>query len=151
MPLKKVTLLLIAVSLPVLSEAQQRWTKSQLDVQQTLSNLFQSLSDRDSVSLMKYCADDIVLIEYGSIWNADTLIQKAITLNTAPDFKRTNTLEFISTNVKGRVAWAMYNLHSEITRNEKLSTLHWVETVFAVRKGKDWKIKVLHSTLIKRT
>ena len=149
--MKKTTLLLIAISLSALSYAQTRWNKSQLEVQETISNLFESLSNRDSVGLMNYCADDIVLIEYGSIWNADTLIQKAITLNTSPDFKRTNRLEFISTNVKGRVAWATYNLHSEIFRNEKLTTLHWVETVFVVRDGKDWKIKVLHSTLIKRT
>lgn len=148
--MKKLTLLLIAISLAVLSQAQQRWTKSQLEVQETISNLFESLSNRDAVGLMKYCADDIVLIEYGSIWNADTLIQKAITFNTAPDFKRTNNLEFISTDVKGKVAWAMYNLHSEITRNHTLTTLHWVETVFAVKEGKAWKIKVLHSTLIKR-
>ena len=117
--MKKTTLLLIAISLSALSYAQTRWNKSQLEVQETISNLFESLSNRDSVGLMNYCADDIVLIEYGSIWNADTLIQKAITLNTAPDFKRTNRLEFISTNVKGRVAWATYNLHSEIFRNEK--------------------------------
>jgi ketosteroid isomerase-like protein len=67
-------------------QAQQLLTKDQQEVQQTVIKLFDALSNRDSVSLKNYCAADIVLFENGSIWNADTLILKAITLNTATRF-----------------------------------------------------------------
>jgi hypothetical protein len=103
------------------------------------------------VSLKNYCTADIALFENGSTWNRDTLILKAITLNTATDFKRNNIIDFISTTVKKNTGWATYNLHSEITRNGKLTTVQWMETVIAVKERKRWKIKVLHSTLIKRT
>lgn len=119
-------------------------------MQQTVIKLFETLSNRDSVSLKKYCAADIVLFENGSIWNVDTLILKAITLNTSTDFKRANNIDFISTTVNKNTAWATYNLHSEITRNGKQANVQWMETVVAVKERKKWKIKVLHSTLIKR-
>ena len=149
--MKKITLLIIAISLSAFSYAQQQWTKEQQEVQQTVIQLFEALSNRDSVSLKNNCAPDIVLFENGSIWNADSLILKAITLNTATDFKRINTIDFIDTKVNGNTAWETYNLHSEITRNGKRANVHWMETVILIKQKQRWKIKVLHSTLIKRS
>jgi ketosteroid isomerase-like protein len=148
--LKKIALLVISISLSAFLQAQQLSKKNQQEVQQTVIKMFESLSNRDSVSLKKSCAADIVLIEYGNIWNADSLILKAITLNTSTDFKRINKIDFISTTVNGNTAWAMYNLHSEITRNGKLTTMQWIESVVLIKDGGKWKIKVLHSTLLKR-
>jgi len=151
MILKKLTLLIFTISLSTFLHAQQLFTKNQQEVQQTIVNFFEALSNRDSVSLKKYSTLDIALFENGSIWNVDTLILKAITLNTATDFKRINNIDFINTTVNRSTAWATYNLHSEVTRNGKQITVQWMETVVAVKENKKWKIKVLHSTLIKRT
>ena len=150
MTLKTITLLLITISLTTFLQAQQLLTKDQQEVQHTVIKLFDALSNKDSVSLKNCCAADIVLFENGSIWNADTLILKAITLNTAIDFKRVNKFDFINTTVNKNTAWTTYILHSEITRNGKQTTVQWMETVVAVKERKKWKIKVLHSTLIKR-
>jgi hypothetical protein len=125
-------------------------TESQQAVQQTVVKMFDALSGRDSVSLKSYCADDITLYEYGQVWNIDTLITKAIVLNTATDFKRVNAIDFINTTVKKNTAWATYNLQSEITSNGKQRIVQWMETVVLVKEKKRWKIKVLHSSLIKR-
>lgn len=148
--MKKITLLIFALALSALLHAQQSLTKDQKQVRQSVVKLFDALSNRDSLGLKKYCTADIVLFENGSIWNIDTLILKAIVLNTATDFKRVNSIDFISTTVKRNTAWATYNLHSEITRDGKQGSVHWMETVVAVKEKKRWKIKVLHSTLIKR-
>ena len=148
--MKIIKLVLITFSFTGLLQAQQSLTKSQYAVQQTVVKLFEALSDRDSVSLKLYCADDVTLYEYGQVWNIDTLIIKAITLNTATDFKRVNTFHFINTTVKKNTAWATYNLQSEITSNGKQRILQWIETVVLVKEKKRWKIKVLHSSLIKR-
>ena len=131
--------------------AQEQLSISQLAVQQTIIKMFDALSNRDSVSLKNYSAADISLYEYGQVWNMDTVILKAITQNQAADFKRTNSFEFINTNVDNTTAWVTYRLQSVIIRDGKQTTVQWLETVVLVKERKQWKVKHLHSTLIKRS
>jgi len=148
--LKKIIILILAIYISTLLHAQQQLTKDQQEVNQTVINFFEAISNRNSADLKDNCTVDILLFENGSIWNADTLILKAITLNTATDYKRTNTFDFINTTVADNTAWVTYDLHSEITRNGKQATAQWMETVILIKEKQKWKIKVLHSTLIRR-
>ena len=147
--MKKIILPILAIYFSTLLHAQQQLTKEQQEVHQTVIDFFGALSNRDSVSLKNNCTADILLFETGSIWNADTLILKAVTLNTAKDFKRINSFDFINTTVTDNTAWTTYNLSSEITRNGRQATVQWMETVIVIKEKQKWKIKVLHSTLIK--
>lgn len=147
--LKRTSLLTIVISLSFSLLAQP--TKDKLEVQQTVINFFQALSERDSVKLKSFSATNLTLIEYGQIWTLDTLIRKAIKLTTEADFKRENSIEFISSSTDKNSAWATYHLHSQITRAGKQISVHWLESVILVREKKKWKLKVLHSTLIKRS
>ena len=149
--MKKILLLHIAFSFSTMLMAQEPLTENQNAVQQTVFKMFDALSNRDSVSLKAYCTADIALYEYGQVWNIDTLILKAITQNQATDFKRTNSFEFLNTKVNKNTAWVSYNLRSDITRNGKQGFAHWMETVVLIKEKGRWKIKLLHSTLIKRT
>lgn len=149
--MKKTSLLLIVFSFSAMLVAQVPLTKKQQSVQQTVMQLFDALSNRDSVSLKAYCTADITLYEYGQAWNMDTLILKAITQNQAADFKRTNTFDFINTTADKTTAWVTYRLQSALTRDGKQVTVQWLETVVLVKEKKQWKVKHLHSTLIKRT
>ena len=149
--MKKISLLLIAFSISAFSLAQEPLTKSQEAIQQTVVKLFDALSNRDSVSLKNYCTADITLYEYGLVWNIDTLILKAITQNQSADFKRTNSFDFINTTVDKNVAWVTYHLNSTINRDGKQSTVQWLETVALIKEEKRWKVKHLHSTLVKRS
>ena len=81
-----VIVLLNIFSLTTFLQAQQLLTKDQQKVQQAVVQLFAALSKRDSVSLKNHCTTDISLYEYGQVWNIDTLINKAIAMNTAADF-----------------------------------------------------------------
>ncbi len=148
--MKKIIILILAINFSASLQAQQQLTKDEQEVHQTVINFFSALSNRDSVSLRNNCTADILLFENGSIWNADTLILKAIALNTSMDFKRTNTFDFINTTVANNTAWVTYDLRSEMTRNGKQSSVQWMETVIVIKEKQNWKIKVLHSTLIKR-
>ncbi len=150
MTLKKIILLINTISLSTFLQAQQLLTKNQQQVQQAVEKMFEALSKRDSVSLKAHCTTDITLYEYGQIWNIDTLINKAIIMNTAVDFKRTNTFEFISTETDKNIGWVTYRLNSDITKDSKQITMLWIETVFLNKQKKQWKVKNLHSTLIKR-
>jgi hypothetical protein len=149
--MKKTTLLLIATVLAGLLHAQNQFSKKQQTVQQTIIKMFDVLSNRDSVSLKNYCTADITLYEYGQVWTIDTLILKAITQNQATDFKRTNNFDFINTTIDKTTAWVTYRLQSVMTRDGKQGTAQWLETVVLVKGKNQWKIKHLHSTLIKRT
>ena len=149
--MKQIYLLLIAFSISAIMMAQEQASTSQQEVQQTVIKMFDALSNRDSVGLKKYCTADIALFEYGQIWNIDTLILKAITLNQSTDFKRTNSFDFMNTTDDKTMPWVSYHLNSSITRDGKQSTVQWLETVVLVKERKQWKVKNLHSTLIKRS
>ncbi|MBL7742750.1 MAG: nuclear transport factor 2 family protein [Chitinophagaceae bacterium] len=149
--LKKIIFLTIAISISEFLQAQQIFLKKEQEIQQTVIKMFQALSDRDSTTLKAYCARDITLYEYGQIWTIDTLIRKAITMNQSADFKRTNTFDFIKTETDKTIAWATYRLNSTITKDTKETVIQWLETVTLVRQGKKWKVKHLHSTLLKRS
>lgn len=149
--IKKIIPLLPAILCIAFLQAQQPTTNNQQSVQQTVIKLFDALSNRDSVSLKNYSTADITLYEYGEVWNIDTLITKAITLNQTADFKRTNSFEFIKTNIDKTTAWVTYRLQSAITKDGKQSTVQWLETVVLVKQKKQWKVKHLHSTLLKRS
>jgi SnoaL-like domain len=149
--MKKIFLLLSAILSIALLQAQQSLTSNQQAVQQTIVKMFDALSSRDSVSLKAYSTADITLYEYGQVWNIDTLILKAITQNQAADFKRTNTFDFINTTADKKMAWVTYRLQSVIIKDGKLATVQWLETVVLIKEKKQWKVKHLHSTLIKRS
>lgn len=148
--MQKVKILLIALLLSVTITAQTI-TKEQSNVQQTVIKMFVALSNRDSVSLKAHCTAGITLYEYGQVWNMDTLILKAITLNQSADFKRTNSFEFINTTTDKANAWVTYRLQSVIIKDGKQVTLQWLETVVLVKEKKKWQVNHLHSTLIKRS
>lgn len=133
----------------VLANAQNKQTDQQA-VQKTVVNLFQAMADRDLGKLKKNCTSDILILENGSVWNLDTLIQK-VSQNTAPDFKRINTIEFIDTEVSGKIAWTTYNNQAEVTGNGKNVVIKWLETAILSKENGQWKTKVLHSTLLKRS
>jgi ketosteroid isomerase-like protein len=148
--MQKIKLLFIALLLSATVSAQTVTNKQQT-VQHAVVKLFDALSNRDSVSLKAHCTADITLYEYGQVWNIDSLILKAITLNQSTDFKRTNSFEFINTTVDKNMALVNYRLQSAITRDGKPVTVQWLETVVLVKEKKQWKVKHLHSTLIKRS
>ena len=149
--MKKIVLLIIAISLSSFLQAQQLWSKDQQEVQQTVVKMFEALSKRDSLSLKALCTADISFYEYGQVWNIDTMINKAIIMNTAADFKRSNTFDFISTETDKSTAWVTYRLRSVIIKENKETVIEWLETVVLSRQKKMWKVKHLHSTLLKRS
>lgn len=148
MKLLTIFILTLFISSPI--AAQKGFAKEEQRVQETVMAFFDALSARDSVRLKSFCAPDILLLEYGAVWNLDTLIRRAITANTAADFKRKNSIDFINTSVDNRTAYTIYNLHSEVSQNGKQMSIHWLETVVAVKENDRWKIKVLHSTRLKQ-
>lgn len=149
--MKKAIFLTIAIFSAAILQAQQQLSREQQAIQETVVNMFKALSDRDSIALTYHCSTDVSFFEYGQVWNLDTLIRKAIRMNQSADFKRTNTFEFISTEPGNSIAWVTYRLNSVITKDSTKTTIQWLETVILVKQKKQWKVRHLHSTLIKKT
>lgn len=149
--MKKTILFFIAIVLTGQLYSQRQLSKKEKQLHHSIIKLFDALSNRDSTSLKTHSTADITLYEYGQVWNIDTLIFKAITQNQSANFKRTNSFEFINTTVDKTTAWVTYRLQSVIIEDGKQVTKQWLETVALVKEKKQWKVKHLHSTLIKRS
>ncbi len=124
----------------------QTISKEEKTVQQTIENIFAALTNADTASLKLYCTTKVTFYKYGQIWTIDTLIQKVIQSKSIPDFKRTNSFEFVSTTVNKQTAWATYYLQSTFNRNGKEELVKWMETVVLLKEKRNWKVAVLHST-----
>lgn len=125
---------IMCYSFVLVAQVQQPTTSNQYAVQQTVIKLFDALSNRDSIGMKAYSTADITLYEYGQAWNIDTLILKAITLNQSADFKRTNSFDFINTDVKENMAWVTYRLESVILKDSKHNGTMAGNSSFSERK-----------------
>lgn len=147
--MSKTFLLGIALILATMANAQTA-DKAQLAVQQTIQNMFATLTTADTSALKSFVTRDVRFYEYGQVWPLDTLIQKVMQMKSTPGFTRTNSFEFVSTTIRDASAWATYYLQSAITRNGKAETVKWMETVVLVKEKQAWKVAVLHSTNLSR-
>ena len=144
--MKIVAILFWAISIPCLLKAQEKQATDAHEVHQTVINLFDALSIRDTVMLKANCTADILLFEDGKVWNIDTMMRAIINLKKLNDYTRVNKIEFIHTEIHNEVAWTTYHNQADIAVNGKNRSVKWVETVILMRDGKKWKIKILHST-----
>lgn len=149
--MKKLMLLLLSVIIYGLCSAQSKVEVQKKAVEQTIIDLFESLSEKDSVSLKALTTPDILLFEYGNVWTLDTLLRLAYRTARAKDFKRINTINFISTSIEKNTAWSSYRNKAEITSNGKQRVVEWIETVVLIRSNKKWRIKLLHSSVVKQS
>lgn len=147
--IQKIYLLLIVLFLAAGVAAQTK--EEQKTVQQTVENMFATLTNADTAALKTFVTANVHFYEYGQVWTIDTLIQKVVQSASAPGFKRTNSFEFVSTAINKNTAWVTYYLQSTFTRNGKEDIVKWMETVVLIKQKKQWKINVLHSTRLNKT
>lgn len=136
----------VFVLLSVTTIQAQRTSQIQEKIQQSVVSLFTALTNADTTALKRSCTEDVRFYEYGQIWTIDTIIQKVMQSKSIPDFKRTNSFEFVSTTVNKQTAWATYYLQSTFIRNGKEELVKWMETVVLQKEKRNWKVAVLHST-----
>lgn len=124
----------------------QNFTKQDAEVKNTVIKLFDAISINNAAEIKSYCINDVKFYEYGQIWTLDTLLQKLRLMSGTSSYNRTNTFDFVTTMIKGNIAWVTYYLESTITRTGKPDIIKWMETVILIKEKKQWKVSVLHST-----
>ncbi len=143
-----VSIFTLFVSVSVIG--QQRPSNEHTELEQVVVKMFEALSMRDSIAFKSYCTPDATFYEYGQIWNLDSLVRRAIKTNKSVDFKRINSFDFINVESDKTSAWLTYYLTSVVTKDSRETVFHWLETVVLAVQNKQWKVKHLHSTLVKR-
>lgn len=138
--------MLCFVSASCMAQANQ-----EKEVQESVKQFFAALAARDSVGMKRWSTADLTLIEYGTVWNVDTVIRRGILQNTAADFKRVDEFAFLSTAIHGKMALVSYRLTSQIMANGRQTKAQWIESMNLLFEDNRWKVKFLHSTLLHRS
>jgi hypothetical protein len=130
-------------------KSQNKLTTDQQQVQKTITEMFRGIAESDQEQVRHNCTTDIKILENGVVWNIDSLVSK-INERKSLSYTRINTLDFIETTINRNVAWAFYNNQADVTLNGQSGTIKWLESALLIKDGKEWKIKLLHSTLVER-
>ena len=120
----------------------------QQKVNQSLVKLFDGLAALDMNAIKEFSTKDLMILESGFVWNLDTIAHKVDQLKST-SFSRTNHLDFIQTEIKGNIAWAVYHNTADMIINGLEVNRHWLESAVLMKENNVWKIKLLHSTTLK--
>ncbi|MBK9098923.1 MAG: nuclear transport factor 2 family protein [bacterium] len=142
--MKKIAIVILFTSLVLLSNSQD------LLPEKTIVAAFDAIARLDIDRLKSYCTDDIIIIENGPIWNMDSLIQRLLPRRSDTSFKRINKIDFLQTEVEGNTAWTYYINQASGISNNKLFKVKWIESAVLISQNGNWKIKLLHSTVLER-
>lgn len=135
--------LFLAVSF---AEAQ---TAEQSKVNQSLTRVFDALAALDLKGITEFTTKDFTVLESGVVWNLDTLAGKIESLK-GTSYARTNHLDFVKTEILGNTAWVVYHNSADIVLNGEEIQARWLESAVLIKESGIWKIKLLHSTTLKR-
>ena len=115
---------------------------------QLLKSDYGTLLSMDIKKHMSNCTEDYLLVEGGEILNMEQESKwYADVANRATD--RKDNFDFKYIRIDGNVAYAVYNLRSDITKEGKLTQKNWNESTIFRKVNGEWKIALIHSTPIK--
>ncbi|MGA0555663.1 nuclear transport factor 2 family protein [Larkinella sp. VNQ87] len=135
--------LLTTITFPTLGQQNREEEK----VKKVIVDAFQAIADIDLPNLRSYCQPDFILLEDGQVWTIDTL-ENRLRPNLGSGMKRVNTIDFIKVTVRGPVAWVSYHNTADITRNNKQRQVRWLESAVLEKMKGEWKLALLHSTVL---
>lgn len=117
-------------------------------IESAIVGIFNGLSLVNTDTLRFYSTPDFHLLENGEVWNLDTLINK-VSARKNSKIVRINNFDFIQTERKGKMAWVTYHNSALFKQGEKQQTVNWLESAVLVKKNGRWRVRMLHSTLVK--
>ena len=147
-------LLVIAIVVCVTSSthAQQPPSSDKKNAQAVVTGLFDALSELNVDKARSFCANDIIILESGKIWNFDSLAIRIVTIKSQSlDFNRINKLDFIDNKIAGNIAWLSYYNQATIVSSGRTTNVKWLESAVLKKEKGQWKICLLHSTELERT
>jgi ketosteroid isomerase-like protein len=116
-------------------------------VEQALHRFFNAIANYDYQGLRNSCTADYQLIEDGSLWTVDTLIEALRPMEG--NVKIVYSFENMNAIIEGGIAWLTYKNKAVLTSKEGEENLEWAESAVFRKENDDWKMALLHSTRLK--
>jgi len=140
----------IFLSLAFTNSQSQTLSPEATKVQQVIKGTFNAISDNDCSKLKFFCTPQLLFFENGNELNMDSLTNAIAVNRTIPGYLRTNTINYISTQVNLNTAWSSYYLVSVINSNGVRKTFSWAQTIILNKIDGFWKVAVIHSTPLQK-
>ncbi len=116
-------------------------------VEQALHRFFNAIANYDYQGLRNACTADYQLIEDGSLWTVDTLIEAIKPMEGK--VKIIYAFENINARIEGSIAWLTYKNKAVLTSKDGEENLEWAESAVFQKENNVWKMALLHSTRLK--
>lgn len=106
----------------------------------------------DSTKISKYHTDDFIILEHGEVWDNDRIKEfMRRKLARANQSKRINKMDYISIEKYGNSMQIAYFNAAEFWQADTLSgQASWLESALAVDTPEGWRLKMMHSTRMKK-
>lgn len=141
-------LLLSSISLTAQTGPAKSFSPTELEVNETVIKFFDALSELDAVKLKQQVTTDFMLLEDGAVWNTDSL-SKYFEPMKKLNIIRENKFNFVKTVVTDQTGWTAYYNRADMKIGQKQLAKDWLESAVLIKENGTWKIKLLHSTIIK--
>jgi hypothetical protein len=122
-------------------------TGSEAAVQNVIIEMFDALANGDVEKVLEHCTADVKVLENAVVWNVDSLRVKIL---PGAGSNRVNSFQFLDTRVTEKTAWVSYVNRADVTFNNKKRMVRWLESAFLIKDSNQWKIQLLHSTVLER-
>ena len=115
-------------------------------VEKVRRDFYTAISQYDYKYLRSQCTDDCMLVEQGSFWSLDSLINTL--WSNEGKVSATYTFDDVKTVIDGSTAWMTYKNHCKLKLNNQESNIDFSESAIFKKEKKEWKLALLHSTRI---
>ncbi|HXF48537.1 MAG TPA: nuclear transport factor 2 family protein [Verrucomicrobiae bacterium] len=145
---KAISIKLLLAAIFVLSCQQRIDVSSEKPkVELALHRFFNAIANYDYQELRNACTADYQLIEDGSFWTVDTLIEAIRPMEG--NVKIVYSFENMNATIEGGIAWLTYKNKAVLTSKEGGENLEWAESAVFRKENNVWKMALLHSTRLK--
>jgi len=110
-------------------------------------SFFRAITEYDTAAIRLVVTPDYSRLENGLFWNTDSLIKAIVDLQRE-DLHITYTFDDDSVRVSDRFAWMTYHKRAILSNEQSSDTLHWAESAIFRRDGPEWRIALLHATVL---
>lgn len=124
-------------------------------VKNLIAHSFEDIwSNLDSTKIAKYHTDDFMLLENGIVWNNDSVksyLNRERKEVEVHKYRRLNKFNFLKSVHNLTSVWIAYdNYGTWVKDSDTLGTVHWLESVIAIKDQDKWKLQQLHSTTVRK-
>lgn len=106
----------------------------------------------DSTKLLDYHTADFVLLEHGEVWDNETIMDYMRRQNARENRPvRTNRMEYLWVDKYGESIQLGYHNYADFIEGDSVVFKgQWLESALAVPTENGWRLKMMHSTRVRR-